>query len=124
MEEKNINNLENEVFALCMLATLEAKIASSPKAIAEKLAEIKRNGIKIGQITINRTAGGYFSPLLEEFLGCCIVSGSLEDRRNPILITQSGYEIFKEILSGSDPDRMGPIANAIGMSEIYAKISQ
>lgn len=114
MEPKeNYCTKESAIVALCILATLEAKINSSPCAIVGKMAELKKKGINIGEIYIQRLAGGYLSDTVEGLLTVFILEGLLSCR-NPILITLAGHQEFKNMVNNSLPTIL-PMAKEIGI---------
>lgn len=106
--------LSSGIIALFLLATLKAKIESSPLAITEVINKLKRKGIKIGEIDIQRTAGGYTSNRLEQFIGVSLLEGNLSNR-SPILITPEGYNNFKNMVHEIPVSEIKLIADAIGM---------
>lgn len=106
--------LSSGIIALFLLATLKAKIESSPLAIAEVISELKRKEIGIGEIDIQRTANGYTSNRLEQFIVISLLEENLSNR-SPILITLEGYNNFKDMVNKIPVSELKPVADAIGM---------
>ncbi|MFZ2969932.1 MAG: hypothetical protein WA063_02185 [Minisyncoccia bacterium] len=108
---------ENGIIAICILATLQAKIESSPKAIATIIHEFKERGIDVGQITINRVPNGYDSSSIRVAIGSYFMAGLLS-YESPILITPQGLKNFKEMVNEfllNDPKTLRQIAEMIGV---------
>lgn len=117
-------NRENSIISLCILATLQAKIVSTPKAIVKIIYELKEKGIDIGQIFFQRVASGYDSPSIKNAIGSYFIAGLLSNE-NPILITPLGLKEFKEMVYEffqKDPETLSQIAKIIGIDLAEIKI--
>lgn len=111
-------NRENSIIAICILATLRAKIESSPKAITAKIHELKEKGADVGQISFRRVAGNaYDSDVIRIAIGSYFFTGLLS-HENPILITPMGLSEFKEMVYEfyeKDPATLSQAAEIIGI---------
>lgn len=122
-EKKYWLPIETAVICLLLLATLKAKVESSPKAIIQKIAELKKKGVTIGEIPTICTAGGYESPSIRRILGAFYLEGLLSQDYPTVLITPSGLRMFKKTvqeLFEIDPGALLRIAEEVGveLSEI------
>ena len=117
--------MRNDTVAIviCLLATLRAKVESSPGAIITKVHELKEKGVDIGEIYFYRTAMGYESPDIRSLLSCLYLEKFLSKEHVTVLITPAGLKEFRKMIVEFykiDSEAVSQIADGIGieLSEI------
>lgn len=97
MVEEETWHLSNATMAMLLLSASKGKVPKEINKLSEKLAELKKNRIEIGDITISRVASGYYSEQFDRFLGSFLVAGDAI-KRSPVELKESGVELCREIV--------------------------
>jgi hypothetical protein len=117
MEEGQTWDLANAAMALILLSASEKKIPNRISVMSAKINEMKNQKIDMGNLSVSKVAGGFYSEPLDRFIGSFLIAGDAI-KRSPLELKSNGIKICKDIVQDiclKDRNKLESIANAVNI---------
>ncbi len=102
MEETGTTTIRQEVLLAAAITAASAKPGSehppSIEDISSLLFRLKKNSIDLGEISLRRVPGGFYSEDIETLLGHYLAAG-YATHLSPVKLTDQGKQVLSNIIS-------------------------
>jgi len=106
--EKTGATIRQDVLLTAAIMAASSKHSASIEEISSLLFRLKERGIELGEISLRRVPGGFYSEDVETLLGHYLAAG-YATHLSPVTLTPQGKEVLSGIISGERTENQAAI---------------